>query len=329
MNSDISIQIQNISNNQNKLSSESEQFVTTQLRELYGGKERKEYVEEHLEPIYELMRKKFKNLYSNQEPTFFIRVPYVQVLLGDSITHLFEEKLLTTLEKDLIICGLPIDESKLEIEVFDFYSLKANYDLNLAEVPEAGLEHYKLMFAAYLAGISNSKPKVQKGCKLLLNFNISNYSDEECLVSTFVSTFLASVYIHNGLKFYTKHTLYELCITELNKLSNYNYYSAMIYFQFFLKRNSIGIQIGNNYSQLIINPEENILLADSMSSKPPLIYSNLHFWNKRKVEVRLALCLILKRYKSILSHYFNLYRKFFRQRSIRPEHKSKSIFCIF
>lgn len=55
-----------------------------------------------------------------------------------------------------------------------------------------------------------------------------------------------------------------------------------------------------------------MLMCDSHSPVPPLMYSSSNYWNKRKVEYRLGIALILKRSKSKFKFkYFTLkYRKF-------------------
>lgn len=281
----------------------------TQLREIYG-KEKKEYIEEKIEPVYESMRTKFRNSFDNTEPSFFIRVPYAQILLGDSVTHLFEEKLITTLEKDLIICGntLQNQEKKIYVEFFDKYAPKIKFNLeetknpdeqqeNSDSDPSQEIEHTKYITFAYKAGIKNSKPKNKKGANLLINFNIPNNSTKECFVTTFIATFFTSLHIHEGVKLFSKQTLYELCFNELNRIENFTYYSGVMYFQMYLERNHIGIQHGNEFRQIKVDSDDGLLICDSFSSTPPMVISMVNFWNKRKVEVKLGLALILKRYK--------------------------------
>jgi hypothetical protein len=293
--------------NSNNQITENIYTVHTQLREIYG-KEKKDYIEEKLEPIYESMRTKFRNSFDNTEPSFFIRVPYAQILLGDNITHLFEEKLITTLEKDLIICGNIISEKKVFLELFDKYSPKIKFDLE--DEPQISteneiintdyiheIEHTKYIISAFKAGIKNSKPKIKKGANLLINFNIPNNSSKDCLISTFIATFFASLYIHDGIKLFSKQTLFELCFNELNRIDNFTYYSGVIYFQMYLERNSIGIQNGNEFRQIKVDCDDGMMICDSFSSTPPMAISMINFWNKRKVEFKLALALILKRYK--------------------------------
>ena len=106
--------------------------IFTKLKDFYSQKStliNKNHIEEKIEPVYESMRIKYKNLYNNSEPTFFIRVPYTQIIFGDSITDLFEEQIITTLEKDLIICG-GNNEKELQIEFFDKYCDRFKYNIN-------------------------------------------------------------------------------------------------------------------------------------------------------------------------------------------------------
>ena len=50
------------------------------------------------------MRKKFKSDFKT-EAEYFTRVPYVVTLFGDEVTRLFDDKIVTTTEKDLIVCS--------------------------------------------------------------------------------------------------------------------------------------------------------------------------------------------------------------------------------
>jgi ABC-type iron transport system FetAB ATPase subunit len=147
-----------------------------------------------------------------------------------------------------------------------------------------------------------AKPKIKKGVNLLVNLNIHNSSVKDCLITSFIASFMTAIHLHIAIKYFSKQTLYELCFTELNKIDNFSYYSGHVYFQMFLPVNSIGIQAGNEFRQLKVGSDDSILLCDSFSSYPPITISTVNYWNKRKVEFRLGLALILKRYRKVITN---------------------------
>jgi len=55
----------------------------------------------------------------------------------------------------------------------------------------------------------------------------------------------------------------------------------------------------NNIKQIEVN--SSILICDSFSCNPPMTYYSINYWNKRKIEFKLAIALILKRYKKTLT----------------------------
>jgi len=74
--------------------------VFTHLKEIYSSD--KNTREEVIESTYQAVRYKFKKLFNNNEPQFFCRVPHVVSLYGDQVTEMFEDKIITTIEKVLI-----------------------------------------------------------------------------------------------------------------------------------------------------------------------------------------------------------------------------------
>jgi hypothetical protein len=225
--------------------------IYTKLTEIYG-KERKEHVEDKIEPIYENMRSKFIDLYSS-EPEFFIRIPYLNILLGDNVTNLFNDKVVTSSEKDFIICGRTIDKKTINIELFDLFNVKTIHDLDSSVIEDYQYEHLKYIILAYKASINNIKPKTVKGVNMLINFNISNIKERDKLVTCFVAAFFSGIYCHKVLDKYNKKTIYELCINELNKVGNFTYYNSNVYYQLFLERDNIGIFQNNTYLQMKID----------------------------------------------------------------------------
>lgn len=243
-------------------------LISSTLEEIYIKdsknilKEEKDYIEDKIEPVYENMRHKFISLYKS-EPSFFIRIPYFSVLLGDNVTEIFNDKVITTSEKDLIICGNSLNtnnkEKNLNIELFDQYSERVKYDLDSNITEEYIFEHFNYIIKAYKAGIFNLKPKNIISANLLVNFNVSDFKDKMCLVSCFVASFYISIYLHNGFLKYGRQVLFDLCINELNKLSDFSYFNASVYFQLNLEKNEVGLFYNNNYYKVPINKKYSIL----------------------------------------------------------------------
>ena len=75
--------------------------IYTHLKQIYSDFKNDK---EEIEFIYEEMRKKFKSDYK-VEAEFFCRVPYAITLFGDEVTKLFDDKIVTTTERDLITCA--------------------------------------------------------------------------------------------------------------------------------------------------------------------------------------------------------------------------------
>jgi hypothetical protein len=73
----------------------------THLKEIYSDFQNDK---EEIESIYENLRKKFKSDYKC-EAEFFCRVPYVITLFGDEVTKLYEDKIVTSIERDLVTCA--------------------------------------------------------------------------------------------------------------------------------------------------------------------------------------------------------------------------------
>ena len=88
----------------------------THLKEIYCDYQKNR---DEIEPIYENMRIKYKSLYKS-EPEFFTRIPYAITLFGDEVTKLYDDKIVTTIEKDLIICANKNkDEAKMTFVTHD------------------------------------------------------------------------------------------------------------------------------------------------------------------------------------------------------------------
>ena len=102
-------------------------------------------------------------------------------------------------------------------------------------------------------------------------------------------------------------TLTEICEQNktLKNLININYYTPDIYFKIFLEKNSFGFSQKNIFYHGKVSTIDNkplkLFIFDSLSPEPIKYYSSSKYWNKRKVEVRLAMALMIKRFKENLS----------------------------
>jgi hypothetical protein len=276
----------------------------THLKEIYG-KNKKQYIEDIIEPIYESMRIKFRQIYKS-EPSHFIRVPYLVNLLGDNITEIFDDQMVTSIEKDFIICwNISQNDLKLKFEFFDKFSPLIEHEIGQEYKENKENENLQetgfYLIQGFLSGINVSKPKYIKGANFLINYNIPNLSIKEYKISSFISTFLSSLHVHESLNKVSNKNLYELCFNELNRIGNFQKDLVIVRSKLLMEPNFVGIQLGNEFKSIKINPNNRILIFDSFSSQAPTTIAALNFWNKRKVEFRLGLALILKRYKKDLS----------------------------
>ena len=88
----------------------------THLKEIYNDFQ---IDREEIEPNYENLRKKFRFDYKS-EAGYFCRVPYAITLFGDEVTKLFEDKIVTTIERDLITCACKNkDKLKLTFQTYN------------------------------------------------------------------------------------------------------------------------------------------------------------------------------------------------------------------
>ncbi len=136
--------------------------------------------------------------------------------------------------------------------------------------------------------------------------NNTNLDDNDVFISSFLGMFLCSIYLNDSSLIekgkINKTILYEKILISLEELKSIDiqYYASYLYFKIFLKNNCIGYNIGNSYNQKeLIDKDKDLnqLVFDSFSPEPMKYYSSSKYWNKRRVEVRLGLSLILKRFK--------------------------------
>lgn len=305
--------------NQNKLNKPKNSFpIKTHLEEIYG-KNNKQYIEEKIEPIYEEMKNKFISIFDKKSPTFFIRIPYIKILLGDNITNLFEDKILTTLDKDIIICGIETENYQIGIELFDEYYPSVSLDLSkmaseeditnyFQEDQKINIDFIKYIFYGFKYSNDLIKPRKNKGINILICFNSSknknNKSETLKLVNLFAGLYISSFYIYDYLDKISKRNLFDFLYDDLNKIMDCENLNPYLNAMFFLEDNSIGIYHDNSLIQYKTSSNTCLLFCDSLTPNPPIFYSKINYWNKRKVEYRLAITILLKKLNSKNFIYF-------------------------
>ena len=280
--------------------------ICTLLKEIYPSAE----IEEKYEPVYEDLRNKYRNLFSKTDPAMIVRVPYTITLFGDNITKLFPDKIVSNLSSDVVFFINKNTTDELNVKFFDnFYEFKApiaSFDLGTVTKKEGEeVELKDFIINGYMSGLVQSKIKKYSGANILILLNTTNTDNNfDLFISSFLASMLSAMYLNNSLP-KSKQNFYETALLSLSSLikDKMSYYSSYLYFKIFLKKNSLGFSIGNTFFQ---NEIENYskykqFVFDSFSPRPIMAYSSGHYWNKRKVECRLGMALILKRYNESIT----------------------------
>ena len=288
--------------------------VYTRLEEIYSIKS----IQESIESQYEDLRSKYNFLYKT-DPTTIIRVPFTATLFGDTVTQLFSNKIVTNLSSELILIFKRNTTNELNVKYFDNIQQikKAVGELNISMKEEFNLNDFAIL--GYLSALKQIKSNNNNfGSDILIMLNNPNREEIDCYISIFLAMFLCCLYINDIESIYNntinKSSLYEMVILTLTELCeqnkylknliNINYYTPDIYFKIFLEKNSFGFNQGNLFYQSPIslnNTPLSLLVFDSLSPEPIKYYSSSKYWNKRKVEVRLAMALMIKRFKDNMS----------------------------
>ena len=302
--------------NKNQITDKNNLKIYTKLDELYS----KESISALIESQYEDYRSKFNYLYKT-DPTTIIKIPYTATLFGDPITQLFSNKIVVNLSSELIIFFNRNTNNELNIKYFENVQ---EIKKKISEVNDVILnsDNFSLNdFAVlgYISALKHIKSNNNYGSNVLIILNNPNKEEVDCYLSIFLSMFLCSLYINdidnilnNSIN---KNSLYEMIIftlTEiceqnkyLKNLININFYTPDIYFKIFLENNSFGFNQKNIFYQgkvsLLDNKPLKLLIFDSLSPEPIKYYSSSKYWTKRKVEVRLAMALMVKRFKDNIS----------------------------
>ena len=292
--------------------------IYTKLDEIYS----KELINSSIESQYEDLRSKYNFLFKN-DPTTIIRVPYTVTLFGDTITQLFSNKIVTNLSSDLIVLFNKNISNELNVKYFDnIQQIKMNIgelnEVNISNKEEFTLNDFAII--GYLSALKHIKTNNNNnGSNILIMLNNPNREENDCYISIFLAMFLCCLYINDIESILdntiNKSSLYEMIILTLTEmceqnknlknLININFYTPDIYFKIFLEKNSFGFNQGNLFYQSPVSLDKgsplSLLVFDSLSPEPIKYYSSSKYWNKRKVEVRLAMALMIKRYKENIS----------------------------
>ena len=303
--------------NQKQISSKDGLKIYTKLEEIYS----KESINSTIESEYEDFRSKFNYLYKT-DPTTIIKVSYTAILFGDPITHLFSNKIVANLSSELIIFFNKNPNNELNLKYFENaqeIKTKINEINNLNLTSETfSLNDFAIL--GYISALKYIKSNNNNyGSNVLIILNNPNKEDVDCYLSIFLAMFLCSLYINdidsiinNSLNKSSLYEMVNLTLTEiceqnktLKNLIDINFYSPDIYFKIFLEKNNFGFSQKNIFYQGKVTTKDNkslkLFIFDSLSPEPIKYYSSSKYWNKRKVETRLAMALMIKRFKENLS----------------------------
>ena len=303
--------------NQKQISLKDGLKIYTKLEEIYS----KESINSTIESEYEDFRSKFNYLYKT-DPTTIIKVPYTAILFGDPITHLFSNKIVANLSSELIIFFNKNPNNELNLKYFENAQeiktkIKEINNLNLTS-ETFSLNDFAIL--GYISALKYIKSNNNNyGSNVLIILNNPNKEDVDCYLSIFLAMFLCSLYINdidsiinNSLNKSSLYEMVNLTLTEiceqnktLKNLIDINFYSPDIYFKIFLEKNNFGFSQKNIFYQGKVTTKDNkslkLFIFDSLSPEPIKYYSSSKYWNKRKVETRLAMALMIKRFKENLS----------------------------
>lgn len=303
--------------NQKQISSKDGLKIYTKLEEIYS----KESINSTIESEYEDFRSKFNYLYKT-DPTTIIKVPYTAILFGDPITHLFSNKIVANLSSELIIFFNKNPNNELNLKYFENaqeIKTKIN-EINNLNLTSENFSLNDFAILGYISALKYIKSNNNNyGSNVLIILNNPNKEDVDCYLSIFLAMFLCSLYINdidsiinNSLNKSSLYEMVNLTLTEiceqnktLKNLIDINFYSPDIYFKIFLEKNNFGFSQKNIFYQGKVTTKDNkslkLFIFDSLSPEPIKYYSSSKYWNKRKVETRLAMALMIKRFKENIS----------------------------
>ena len=291
--------------------------IYTKLSEIYS----QESISTSIESQYEDFHSKFNYLYKTP-PTSIIKIPYTATLFGDPVTQLFSNKIVANLSSELILVFNKNNNNELNIKYFENVQeiKKKITEINVHNLNNDNFTLNDFAVLGYLSALNHIKENKNIGSNVLVILNNPNREEIDCYLSIFISMFLCCLYINdfdniinNAIN---KNSLYEMIILTLTEiceqsktlknLININFYTPDIYFKIFLEKNSFGFSQKNIFFQGKVSSNDNkplkLFIFDSLSPEPIKYYSSSKYWTKRKVEVRLAMALMIKRFNEKITN---------------------------
>ena len=287
---------------------DSGQFpIYTHLKEIYPPSE----IEPKYMPLYEDLRSKYLSLFSNQDPALIISIPYTITLFGDCISKLFPDRIVCNTSNDMILLINHNTTNTITIRFFD-------HILELTEpitqppsetafhaVSPTKPELKDFLIYGYNSGVLHSKntTTAPTGANILINLNTpTTINNVDLYINAFMGTFIAALCVNNAFP-KTKNALYDVASLALANALKYNdewcYYSNDLYFKVFLKKNSIGCVVNGATTVHDVNAvcdcgKFKSFVFDTFSPQPISYYSSKLYWNKRRVDCRLAMAVVVK-----------------------------------
>ena len=290
---------------------DSGQFpVYTHLKEIYPPSE----IEQKYMPLFEDLRSKYLSLYASQDPALIVSIPYTVTLFGDTISKLFSDRIVSNTSNDLILFLNQNSTSSIAIRFFD-HLLEITEPIT--QPPDESRftsstkpELKDFLLYGYNSGVLHSKTSTPVGANILINLNTPSIENNIDLnITAFIGGFLSALCVNNAFP-KTKNAFYEMASVALGNILKYkdwNYYSSDLYFKIFLKKNSVGCFVNNTSSICDANlvcdcSKHKSFVFDTFSPQPISYYSSKLYWNKRKVDCRLAMAIVLKLSNTSISY---------------------------
>ena len=286
---------------------DSGQFpIYTHLKEIYPPSE----IEHKYMPLYEDLRSKYLSLFANQDPALIISIPYTITLFGDCISKLFPDRIVSNTSNDMILLINHNTSSTITIRFFD-HILEVTEPITqppsesaFTAASQSKPELKDFLVYGYNSGVLHSKTTTAPiGANILINLNTPTTSNNvDLYINAFMAAFIAALCVNNAFP-KTKNALYDMASLALANIMKYKdewcYYSSDLYFKVFLKKNSIGCFVNNATTVYDVNAvcdcgKYKSFIFDTFSPQPIGYYSSKLYWNKRRVDCRLAMALVLK-----------------------------------
>ena len=267
------------------------------------------------------------NEYFNSSPDKIVRVPYVIELLGDCITNLLDKKLLTTLTDDIIIFGRKNKNSTSQIEFYDLPKSNIQFDTNCLlnntynNVLEEKENLYPYLFYSLMgmkdaidnSNLLNSEKSNIEGFDILISLGPYFLDKKQSFINCYICSFILglSLYFQDIKNNLSNSTMFNIIYSNLIKLNIYDkdefsLFKSIInekwlYFHLYsimyLEKNELLLISYDDKQPKKVKLNENItvLTIESFSTEPPLFYKIINYWNKRLLEIRLGLALIIQK----------------------------------